>query len=126
MWFEELPNLIKYYAITGKHTLDKDLDYLEHITKSNFQEETPYQIMHMMSTLLLWTKLFYTTIGPYPTNYDVFAIPHKELIYLENYLENPYKCPKPNLFQPTVLPVPCTCGHYLWIHLNKGRFTSHA
>ena len=103
-WFEELPNLIKYYTITGKHTLDKDLHYLEHITQSSFQEETPYQIMHMMSTLLLCPKLSYTTIGPYPTHYDFLAVSHKELIYWENYLENPYKCPKPNYVSIRVHP----------------------
>ena len=66
--FDELPDLIKYsttigngtllkheyYTTTGDRTLLKDFDYLVYITLLNFQDKTPYQIMHILSTLKLW------------------------------------------------------------------------
>ena len=115
-WFEELPNLIKYYTTIGNRTLLKDeytkignftllkdLDYFVYITKLDFQEETPNQIMHMLSTLLLWSKIFYSTIGQYPTLYDFLAIAPEDICCWEYYLAYPNKCSKPNTFQPTVL-----------------------
>ena len=37
----------------------------------------------MLSTLILWSKTFYTTIGQYPTLNDFLAIAPKENISLE-------------------------------------------
>ena len=52
-----------YYITIGNFTLLQNFDYLVHITQLIFLEETLYQIMHMLSTLLLWSKNFYTTIA---------------------------------------------------------------
>ena len=38
-----------------------------------------------MSTLLLWSKYFYTTIGPYSTLYDFLAITPKDIPHLDYY-----------------------------------------
>ena len=76
----ELPKLNEYYTTIGKSTLAKDLVY---ITQMNFQEETPYQIMHILSTLLLWLKNFYTAIHQYPTLYNFLAISQDELFHWE-------------------------------------------
>ena len=65
----EFPNLIKYYSTIGNgtlfkeyttienHTLLKNIDNLMYPTQLNFSEDTPNQILHMLSTLILWSKL---------------------------------------------------------------------
>ena len=85
--FDEFPNLIKYYTTIGngtilkqkyttikKCTLLKDIEHFMYLTQLYFSEDTPNQILHIMSTLLLWSKRFYTMIGQYPTLYDFLAI----------------------------------------------------
>ena len=42
-----------------------------------------------MSTLILWSKTFYTTIGQYPTLYDYLAIMQEDLICWEYHLDYP-------------------------------------
>ena len=85
--FEEFPNLIEYYTtigngtlLKGKYTtikectLLKDIELFLYLTQLYFSDNTPNQNLHKMSTLLLWSKTFYTTIGQYPTLYDFLAI----------------------------------------------------
>ena len=91
--FNEFPNLIEYYTTIGnstllKHkyttikkcTLLKDIEHFMYLTQSYFSDDTPNQILHIMSTLLLWLKRFYTTIGQYPTLYDFLTITQEDLI----------------------------------------------
>ena len=81
--FNEFPDLIKYYTTIGNGTLLKqkyttikectllrDIEHFMYLTQSNFLDNTPNQILQIMSTLLMWLKRFYTTIGQYPTLYD--------------------------------------------------------
>ena len=90
--FRELSNLIKYYTtivngtilkaeytIMENHTLLKDINNFLYFTQPNFSEDTPNQILHMLGTLILWSKTFYTTIGQYPTLYDFLAIAPKDI-----------------------------------------------
>ena len=79
--FAEFPDLIKHYTTDGtftlleeeyntieNHTLLKDIDNLMYLTQPQFSEDTPNQILHMLSTLLLWLKLstlLLTNILPY-------------------------------------------------------------
>ena len=79
--FNGFPNLIEYYTAIGTDTLLKEeyttikegtlLKVIEHfmyLTKSNFSDNTPNQILHIMSTLLLWLKdltLLLVNILPY-------------------------------------------------------------
>ena len=85
--FKEYPNLIKYYPNIGngtllkeeyttieKCTLLKDIENFVYTTQPNFLEDTPNHIIHMLSTLLLWLKTFYTTIGRYSTLYNFLSI----------------------------------------------------
>ena len=60
-----------------------------YLTQPNFSEDSPNQILHMLSTLILWLKTFYTTIGQYPTLYDFLAITQDELILWEYHLDIP-------------------------------------
>ena len=76
-------------------------------------EDTPNQILHMLSTLILWSKSFYDTIGKYPTLYNFSAITQDELILWEHHLDNPSMCAKLNIFQPTLLPAPLYSGEML-------------
>ena len=84
----EFPNLIEYYTTIRNGTpheeeyttmenctLLHDIDNFMYLTQPNFMEDTPNQILYMLSTLKLWSKHFYTTIGQYPTLYDFLAIP---------------------------------------------------
>ena len=77
--FDELPDLIKYYTTIGNGTLLKeeyttikectllkDIKHFLYLTQSYFLDDTPNQSLHLMSTLILWLKTFYTTIGQYP------------------------------------------------------------
>ena len=85
--FNEFPDLIEYYSTIGNGTLLKeeytsikectllkDIKHFLYLTQSYFSDDTPNQILHLMSTLLLCSKTFYTTIGQYPTLYDFLAI----------------------------------------------------
>ena len=78
--FDKFPNLIKYYTTIGNGTILKedyttikectllqDIEYFMYLTQQYFSEDTPNQILHILSTLLLCSKVFYTTIGQYPT-----------------------------------------------------------
>ena len=74
--FREFPNLIKYYTsigngtqlkeeynTIGNHTLLQDINNLEYIPQPKFSEDTPNQILNMLSTLIKWLRSFYTTNG---------------------------------------------------------------
>ena len=79
--FAEFPNLIKYYTSIGNSTLFKkeynsiencallkDIDNLMYQTQLNFSDDTPNQILRMLSTQILWSKLntlLSVTILPY-------------------------------------------------------------
>ena len=69
--FKEFPNLIKYYTTIGTSTilkeeyntikectLLKDTKYFMYLTQLYFSDNTPNQILHILSTLLLWMKNF--------------------------------------------------------------------
>ena len=97
--FGELPDLIEYYNTIENgtllkeeytnienHTLLKDIDYLMYLTQLNFSEDTPNQILHMLLTLILWSRTFYTTIGQYATLYDFLAITPKDTSHWNYYL----------------------------------------
>ena len=74
-----------------------------------------------MSTLLLWSKRFYTTIGQYPTLYDFLAITQEDLICWEYHLDNPNTSVNPRIFRSTLLPLYCTLGRCritCMIHMN--------
>ena len=85
--FDEFPDLIKYYTTIGNDTilkeecttikecsLLKDIKHFLYLTQVYFSDDTPNQILHIMSTLILWSKSFNTTIGQYPTLYNYLAI----------------------------------------------------
>ena len=57
-----------------------------------------------MSTLISWSKTFYTTTGQYPTLYDYLAIMRGDLIHWEYHLDNPNTSVKPNIFRSTLIP----------------------
>ena len=114
--FGEFPDIIKYYSTTGNgtllkeeyttienHTLLKEINNLMYVTQLNFSVDTPNQILHMLSTLILWSKSFYSSIGQYPTLYDFLAITCDELVPWEYHLDNPNMCMNPNIFQHTLL-----------------------
>ena len=114
--FGDFPNLIKYYTTIRGGTLFeeeyttikngavlKDIKNFMYLTQPNFSEDAPNQILHMLSTLILWSKTFYTTTGQYPTPHDLFAITPEEISCWKYYLAYPNKCVKPKLFLPTVL-----------------------
>ena len=76
----KFPDLNEYYSTIGNGTLLKeeyttikectllkDIEHFIHLTQSYFSEKMPNQILHLMSTLILQSKTFYTTIGQYPT-----------------------------------------------------------
>ena len=89
--FHKFPNLIKYYTTIGNVTLLKeeyttikectplkDIGHFLYLTQSYFSDDTLNQILHLMSTLILWLKTFYTTIGQYPTLYDYLTITRED------------------------------------------------
>ena len=121
--FNEFPNLIEYHTTIGnstllqqkyttikEYTLLKDIEHFMYLTQSYFSDDTPNQILHIMSTLLLFSKRFYTTIGQYPTLYDFLAISQEDLIQWEYHLDNPNTSVNPKIFQPTLLPPPVYLG----------------
>ena len=69
----EFPNLIEYYTTIGNGTILKeeyptiqnckllnDINDLLYLTQLYFSEDTPNQILHILSTLILWLKTFYS------------------------------------------------------------------
>ena len=109
--FDKFPDLIKYYTTIGNGTLLKDeyttikectllkdIEHFLYLTQSNFSNHTPNQILHLMSTLILWSKKFYTTNGQYPTLFDYLAIMRKELNRWEYHPDNPYTSAIPKVF----------------------------
>ena len=66
-----------------------------------------------MSTLLLWSKTFYTAIGQFPTLYDFLAITQEDLIQWEYHLDNPNMNVNPRIFRSTLLPPPLYSGEVL-------------
>ena len=115
--FDEFPDLIEYYTTIGNGTLLKeeyttikectllkDIEHFLYLTQSYFSDDTPNQILHLMGTLISWSKTFYTTIGQYPTLYDYLAITREDLIRWEYYLNNPNTSVKPNIFRSTLIP----------------------
>ena len=124
--FEEFPDLIKYYTTTGngtllteeyttikENTLLKDIEHFLYVTRWYFSNNTPNQILDLMTTLILWSKTFYTTIGQYPTLYDFLAITRKDLIHWECHPDNPYTGPIPKVFRYTLELQPVYCGEVL-------------
>ena len=69
----EFPDLIKYYTTNEEyttidnHTLLMDIAKLMYLSKPNFSEDNPNQVLHMLSMVILLSKSFYTAIGQYPT-----------------------------------------------------------
>ena len=109
--FDEFPDLIEYYITIGNGTLHKkeyttikectllkDIENFMYLTQSYFLEDTPNQILHIMSTLLLFSERFNTTIGPYPTLYDFLTITQEDLIQWEYHLHNPKMSVSPRIF----------------------------
>ena len=50
-----------------------------------------------MSTLILWSKTFYTTIGQYPTLYNYLAITQEDIIHWEYHLDDPNTSANPKI-----------------------------
>ena len=79
--FNEFPDIIEYYTTIGngtllkeeyttikEHTLLKDIEHFLYLTQSYFSDDTPNHILHIMSTLILWSKystLLLVNILPY-------------------------------------------------------------
>ena len=93
--FDNFPNFIKYYTTIGngtslkeeyttikESTLLKDIEHFLYLTQSYFLTDTPNQILHLMSNLIVWSKTFYTTIGQYPTLYDYMDIMREEQLFI--------------------------------------------
>ena len=68
--FGEFPDLIEYHTTIGNGTLLKeeyniianctllqDINNLMYLTQLNFTEDTPNQVLHILSTPILWLKL---------------------------------------------------------------------
>ena len=121
--FDEFPDLIKYYPTIGNGTLLKqkyttikectllqDIEHFMYLTQLHFLDDTPNQILHIMSTLLLWSKRFYTTIGQYPTLYDFLTITREDLIQWEYHLDNPNTSVNPKFFGLLYYHQLCTRG----------------
>ena len=103
----------------------RTFEHFMYLTESYFSDNTPNQILHIMSTILLWSKRFYTTIGQHPTLYDFLAIMQEGLFRWEYHLDNPNMSVNLKLFQPTLLPHHCTlmgCQITCMIQVN---LTSH-
>ena len=91
--FNKFPDLIKYYTTIGNGTilkekyitikectLLKNIEHFMYFTQLYFSDDTTNQILHIMSTLLLFLKRLHTTIGQYPTLYNFLAITQEDLI----------------------------------------------
>ena len=112
--FEEFPDLIKYYAtiVNGtllrkkyntikECTLLKDIEHFMYLTQPYFSDNTPYQILHIMSTLLLCSKISTLLFVKNPTLYDILTITQENLIQWDYHLDNPNMSMKPKF--PTYL-----------------------
>ena len=121
--FNKYPDLIDYYTTIGngtllkqkyttikESTLLKDIEHFMYLTQLYFSDNTPNQILHIMSTLLSWLKRFYTTIGQHPTLYDFLAITQEDLIQWEYHLDNSKTSVNLKSFQSTPLPPPLYSG----------------
>ena len=86
------------YTTIENHTQLNDIKTLMYPTQLTFSEDTPNEILHMLSTVILRLKTFYTTFGQYPTLYDFLAITPKEVSHWKYYLAYHNKCVKPNIF----------------------------
>ena len=108
--FNKFPNLIEYYTTIGngtglkqkyttikESTLLKDIEHFMYLTQPYFWDNTPNQILHIMSTLLLVEK-FLHYYWSYPTLYDFLAITPKDITHLNYYLMCPNKYVKPKIF----------------------------
>ena len=113
--FREFPNLIEYYTTISNSTklqagnttiengtLLEDINNFMYLTQLYFKEDTHDQILNLLSTLVLWSKSFYTTIGQYPTLYEFLVISPKEISCSKYYLAYPGNFVKPNIFLPTL------------------------
>ena len=85
--FGEFPDLIEYYTTIGNGTLLKeeyniianctllqDINNLMYLTQLNFTEDTPNQVLHILSTPILWLKLstlLLTNILPYMSSWPL-------------------------------------------------------
>ena len=76
------------------YTMLKGIKNFMYLTQPYFVEDTPSQILHMLSTLILWLKIFYTTIGQYPILYNFLAVAPEEISCWKYYLGVAYcnKC----------------------------------
>ena len=63
-----------------------------YLMQLNFLDDTPNQILHIFSALILWLKTFYTTIGQYPTIYDFLAIAPEDMSHWKYYLASQQVC----------------------------------
>ena len=85
--FDKFSDLIEYYTTIGNHTLLKeeyttikectllkDIEYFMYLTQLYFSDNTSNQILHIMSTLLLWLKdstLLLVNILPYTISWQL-------------------------------------------------------
>ena len=85
--FDEFSNLIEYYDTIGNGTLLKegyttinectqlkDIEHFMYLTQLYFSENTPNQILHIMSTPLSWSKistLLLVNILPYTISWPL-------------------------------------------------------
>ena len=74
-----------------------------YLTQSYFLDEMPNQILHLMSTLILQSKTFYTTIGQYLTLYKFLTITQEVLIHWEYHLDNPNMSVNLKIFRSTLI-----------------------
>ena len=85
--FDEFPDLIKYYTTIGNGTLLnqkyttikectllKDIEHFMYLTQLYFSGNTPNQILHIMSTLLSWSKKFLQYYWSISTLYNFLVI----------------------------------------------------
>ena len=85
--FEEFPALIKYYTTIGNITLLKeeyttmenctilkDTKKFMYLTQPSFLEDTPNQILHMLSTLQLWSNFLHYY---WPISYPLLFLCHQ-------------------------------------------------
>ena len=132
--FDKFPDLIEYYTTSRNGTLlkeeyttikectlVKDVKHFLYLTQSYFSDDTPNQILHLVSTLILRSKTFYTTIGQYPTLYDYLAITREDLFCWENHLDNPNTSANPIIFRSTLLPPPFYSGEVSYHMHDSGE-----
>ena len=79
-----------------------------------------------MTTLIIWSKTFYTTIGQYPTLYDYLTNTQKDLIRWEYHPDNPYTSRIPKVFRYTLKePLECTVGRCRIICVIQLKHMNH-